>query len=267
MNKISLSVIVSLIISIVLCVLMPVLGFVFSKIKYKKIAKPFFLGALAFFISQIALRLPILQIILPKFSWYGAFSVNHPVLYCLFLGLSAGVFEETARFIFLKGFFKKGLRFGDGIAFGIGHGGIEVILITVISLINTLVCVFAINNGTLNSLMASSPQAQIDSTSMALYNLSELSIFMGVVERISAMAMHIGMTMIIVVGINKSKSFLYLLAAIFVHCIIDTLCGILPMLGINGWLLEGVLAIFAIALIAYTVFAKKHNFDEKGVKL
>lgn len=231
---------------------------VFTQIKYKKTVKPFFLGALAFFVSQIILRIPLIKLVLPQFDWYNIFVAQHYYIYCIFLGLSAGIFEEVARFVVVKLFLKNNQRFGDGIAFGIGHGGIEAIIIAGLSLINTLVLVLALNNGNLEALLTGLTQAQIDSIFVSLYNLDGITVLLGGIERILAMTMHIGMTMIIFTGFRKNKQIKYLIISILVHGLIDTAVGILPRFGIDVIMLEAVIAIFAVALLIYTIWSKKH---------
>ena len=51
-----------------------------------------------------------------------------PVLWALVLGLFPGVFEETGRFIAFKTVLKNRRNRETSISYGIGHGGIEVIL-------------------------------------------------------------------------------------------------------------------------------------------
>lgn len=54
--------------------------------------KSYFCGALVFIISQIFLRIPIIQNIMPKMDWYITMSIFNPIIYCLFLGITAGIY-------------------------------------------------------------------------------------------------------------------------------------------------------------------------------
>lgn len=263
MSPIKDSVIVCLGLGLAGCILLPIFGLVFAQRKYSRALKPFFLGMLAFFISQILLRLPLIQVFLPQFGWYQTFSASSPVLYCLFLGLTAGVFEETARFFLLKFGFKRNLRFGDGIAFGLGHGGIEALFLTAASLANLLFYALAINNGSFATVTDGAGQAQADQIALTLYNLDGLSVWAGVTERVLAMTAHVGMTMLVVTGLYQKKSKIYFPFAIGVHAAVDTLCGVLPLFGLPVWAVEGVLALCAGLLLFYTVRLKKHIFDTK----
>ncbi|MDR0538038.1 MAG: YhfC family intramembrane metalloprotease [Tannerellaceae bacterium] len=57
----------------------------------------------------------------------------------------AGLFEETARFISFKILKKKYNGIGTGLAYGIGHGGIEAVLLAGLSMIVSIVFCIMIN--------------------------------------------------------------------------------------------------------------------------
>ena len=81
---------------------------------------PLALGFVSFFVSQMILRIPLLQL-LNAAGALNAIAAN-TVLYAVVVGgLSAGLFEETAR---LGGAaILKGQRsYKDMISFGLGHG-------------------------------------------------------------------------------------------------------------------------------------------------
>ena len=59
----------SLIIGMVICYGLPVAGLVILVRKKKGTGKAFCWGALAFVVSQLLIRIPILQLALPQFTW------------------------------------------------------------------------------------------------------------------------------------------------------------------------------------------------------
>ncbi|NCB50949.1 MAG: YhfC family intramembrane metalloprotease [Clostridia bacterium] len=259
MNPIPVSTITGLIISLVVCFALPVGGYIWSRKSFGKITKPFIFGMLAFFVSQILLRIPALQYLMPQFSWYTAFAVGHPYLYGFFLAFTAGVFEEAARYLAVRFFLKKNRGFGDGIAFGFGHGGIEAILITGLSLINFTIYSFAINNGTFQSLLAAATEAQRDYISATLYNLSFMDALLGGVERVFAVAAHVGLTIIVFRGFSVGKPGRYLVYAIAAHAALDFAAVALQQAGAGSYLIEAVVAAFAIASVIYIIWAKRHT--------
>lgn len=257
-------VIASLIISIAICAALPAGGLIVAQKRYQKASKPFFLGMLAFFLSQIVLRLPALQLLLPRFGWYTAMASRHVFLYAAFLALTAGLFEETARFLILKRFFRRGLRFGDGIAMGLGHGGLEAVLITALPLVNSLLYALAINEGTFDALMIGVPQAQRDGIAISLYNLTGFTALLGGAERIFAVCIHTGMTMLAASGLQRRRPLWGLLAAIAAHTFVNAVCAMLPLLGAGALAIEGACAVFAALAVTYTLWAKRHINWRKG---
>src|SRR5690625_7645042 len=88
---------------------------------YKKRYIPFGLGILAFVVSQVLLRIPLMQYIGQNSASYSMFSVTQPVLFSIVIGLSAGVFEGLARFISMRFLIiQRDLELG--FVFGAGHG-------------------------------------------------------------------------------------------------------------------------------------------------
>ncbi len=94
---------------------------------WKKRYIPYMLGVLAFVVSQILIRIPILNYVNGTSTNFQMFSVMQPVLFVLLLSLSAGIFEEIARFIAMR-YFMKQRDWQSGFLFGAGHGGIEAVL-------------------------------------------------------------------------------------------------------------------------------------------
>lgn len=240
-----------------ICFILPIIACVFLQSKYKKVIKPFLLGALAFFIAQIVLRIPIINNLLPSFFWYNVFQIKYPYLYWIFLGLTAGIFEEVFRLIIIKMFMKKNHRFVDSISFGLGHGAIEAMIITGLSNINLLIFSIMINNGTLFSNNINLPQATLDSIYYQCTYLTGLDVILGGIERIIAMGIHIGLTVLIFEGVIKKKSFKYLIYAILIHVAIDSSIGFMSqMFGLSALTMEIVFGLISFALMFYVFKAK-----------
>ena len=120
---------------ILVCFLMPILLTICLSRKQKGLWVSFVVGMLAFVISQMVLRLPLLSIMTQQRS-ISLFTLKHPVLYILILAFTAGLFEETARLIGFQCIKKKHASIYDAFAFGLGHGGIEAMLLIGIPLLS-----------------------------------------------------------------------------------------------------------------------------------
>ena len=92
----------------------------------------FVLGILSFVLSQPVLRIPLINWLGNHWEWLMTLPYVSRAGYYGMLAVTAGLFEETARWI---GFSlirrKKGdLVWRDGLAFGLGHGGAEAVWIS-----------------------------------------------------------------------------------------------------------------------------------------
>jgi len=260
------SVIVACAISLVICFAMPIGSLLVMSSRKHRIVRPFFVGALTFVLSQVVTRIPLITFVLPTMNWYIRLSLD-PVANGLFLGFTAGLFEEFGRFLLIRLLLKKNRRYVDGIAFGLGHGGIEAILITGVSLLNLLVLFISINSGTFDALMARTNAATANAVYQQCLAATPLNMALAGIERILAVILHIGLTMIVMTGIKIGKPWRFLAAAILVHTLIDAAAVILPALtSITTVGLELAVAAFTVPLIAYTVLVKRtyDRLDMKG---
>ncbi len=118
-------IIVTSIVGVLGMVILPiVLGFWLTR-KFKLSWKLFFAGAATFIASQI-LHIPILYGLTALFkngtlpnppeAWAAIFNA-------VLLGLAAGIFEETARWVLYKFILKNNRTWNEGVLVGAGHGG------------------------------------------------------------------------------------------------------------------------------------------------
>lgn len=203
--------IAGLIFCVIVCFAAPIGGLVLCVRKKKGSGKAFFIGAAAFIVSQVCVRIPILQLVLPQYAWFAVMQLD-PWAYGLFLGLSAGIFEEAARWVCIR-FFMKGQRaLTHGLAFGLGHGGIEAMIIVGV---NAVVCLGMLLGG-----------------QGALLPLGAWDGFLAGGERLYAIAFHVGASLLVLSGIRGGKTIRYLVSAIALHGIMDAAIVILP--GVYG---------------------------------
>lgn len=244
-------------VGLALCVLPALIGFLILQIKQKRCVLPFVIGMAAFVVSQILLRMPLLSR-LPQFGWYVDLSINHYYGYWIFLGLTAGLFEETARWVCLRFFLKKRNRYVDGLSFGLGHGGIEAVLIVGISYLNNLiVSVVWAAGGDLTKTFGI-PEAEAGTIAVTFASLGFGDIIIGGVERVLALMMHLGFTMLIFYGVRKGQSVRYWIAAILAHGFVDASIGFWQAAGVQGMALEGILAVYALLLFGWVIWCRKH---------
>ena len=182
------------------------------------------IGAGTFLLFALVLESILHQLVLK--GPHGSDILGNTLLYALYGGLAAGVFEETGRFLSMKFLMKKEpSKPLPGIAYGVGHGGAEMLIIFGITMINNLVISALINSGQADAIFAKVPeeaagqlQAQLDQ----LQTLGAGTLLIGLWERFSALILHLGLSMLVWVAVRKGGKWLWLFpAAIIIHAIVD----------------------------------------------
>ena len=123
--------------------------------------KLFGVGVLTFIGSQI-FHIPAVSGLTRAFSTGLLPNVSisfAPYFNAIVLGLLAGIFEETARWIGYKILKKKADSFGAALTLGAGHGGIEAIIIGV-SVLATLISMLALQSS--DAALSALPSGQAD---------------------------------------------------------------------------------------------------------
>ena len=182
------------------------------------------IGAGTFILFALVLESILHQLVLK--GPHGSDILGNTLLYALYGGLAAGVFEETGRFLSMKFLMKKEpSKPLPGIAYGVGHGGAEMLILFGITMINNIVISALINSGQADAIFAKVPeeaagqlQAQLDQ----LQTLGAGTLLIGLWERFSALILHLGLSMLVWVAVRKGGKWLWLFpAAIVLHAIVD----------------------------------------------
>ena len=182
-------------------------------------------------------------------------------VYAIYGGICAGVFEEVGRLLAMKFLMKKNLNKENAIMYGIGHGGIEAVLIVGLSMFSNLVTSIMINSGqfevALNTLDAATRSATIEQLS-ALWTTEPYMFFMGGIERISAFSLHICLSYLVYKK-KKNSKMVYFYLAIFLHFVVDAATVLLSKT-VPIPVLE---ALLLISVLAVCVFVRKDYADGK----
>ena len=214
------------------------------------------LGAVAFFASsQVLEKIVHLLVLHPQKDGTVPLMSENPLLYVIYGISMAAIFEETARLIFFKWLEKKRtLEDSDALAYGLGHGGLELIYIGIASLLNLFILFSAVEsqNPAIMQLLPESTLATIN-------NLAAWQIYLLGLERILALLLQVGLTFWVYQAVRQKK-WIYLVAAYGLHALFD----LAPSLSQVGWisnplLVEGLLAVEVIIFIYFTktIFYKK----------
>ena len=214
------------------------------------------LGAVAFFASsQVLEKIVHLLVLHPQKDGTVPLMSENPLLYVIYGISMAALFEETARLIFFKWLEKKRtLEDSDALAYGLGHGGLELIYIGIASLLNLFILFSAVESQNSNIM-----QLLPESTLATINNLAAWQIYLLGLERILALLLQVGLTFWVYQAVRQKK-WIYLVAAYGLHALFD----LAPSLSQVGWLsnpllVEGLLAVEVIIFIYFTksIFYKK----------
>ena len=205
-------------------------------------------GALTFIASQLA-RLPFLYVLSLLLTPLVRLATDSPAVFwinLLVLSLTAGLFEETARWLMLQRFATAARGWRNAVMFGAGHGGIEAILLVGGSTIWGIVLLQLGDN-----LMAQTQSvqervtmgAQLD----ALYALRWWHTALVVWERVAAVTFHIGAAVVVMQTVLTGRRIWWAIAVVG-HALFNA--AVLAALQLGGpiWA-ELVGTLFALAAV------------------
>lgn len=225
-----------LIVSLLICFGIPIGGFIYFKRKRDGYGRLFLIGVVTFVVSQIILRIPLLAI-LSEVNWFISFQLQSPFLFLFVVGgISAGIFEEVARYIGLRIGYKKRWRFMDAVALGLGHGGIEAILLVGI---NHIAIVFLFDD-------------------ISAYSNE---ILLASFERLFLMVAHIAFTIILLYFMKKSP-LLAIAVATIAHAIYN-FTAVAVMTTTQNLILTLLTIIGLTCILAFICYKIKDRFDEE----
>lgn len=215
---------------------------------------PLALGFVSFFISQMVLRIPLLQLLTAT----GALSAldANTVVYALVVGgLSAGLFEETAR-LAGAGILKGQRSYRDMISFGLGHGLCEVMLLTGMTHVNNLLVCAALSDpaGPLGAILTGVDAVLLDQIVAQLVAATPWMVALGLVERVSAVLFHLFATCLVFGAVVRRRPVLYF-AAVGAHTLFNFAAVLLAGYGLL--VTEAVLLAAGLAMGGYVLAARR----------
>ena len=189
-------------------------------------------------------------------SLLGQMLIASPIILVLVLALRAGLVEEFGRFIAFKFFLKRSKTIGNGLMYGVGHGGMEVLLVYTLAMVSNLVFIVMVNTGSMDMLAALAPDQTeaLDAAVVALRDTSPLMLSVGLVERVAAMILHISLSVIVFCAVRQKK-WLYLVLAIVLHTLADSSIVLYITGTLNLWGLEAIIMAMSLvtAIIAWLI--------------
>lgn len=214
------------------------------------------MGAAIFILTQLLIRIPLLAYLSGR-PWFRTLSEDSIFFSAVIIGgLTAGIFEECGRYLGFRLFLKRELSWGNGLAYGLGHGGIESIILVGLAYINNIVISLMINSGAFEQFAAPRLGESASLIKSQLVNLTP-SIFLAAgVERFLTLIIHIALSLIVLYAVKQRRP-VFLLTAVLLHTVLNAGAVYLQDAGADFRLIELFIAVFAAAAFCLIVQARK----------
>ncbi len=190
--------------------------------------KIWLIGASIFIISQI-FHIPFNQFLLNPLlvkMQSSAHGLPGQLIVALLLGLSAGVFEETARYGMYRWWLKVARTWRNSVLAGAGHGGIEAIILGILVMVGFIQLV-AYRNVDLSAFNLTYEQLSIAQQQIQSYwNLPWYYALMGALERAFTIPFHIAASVLVLQVFTRQpgrQRLGWLGLAIIYHTMMDAL--------------------------------------------
>lgn len=206
-------------------------------------------GALVFIVSQ-GIRLPLLYGLTALLAGKDVMSKEAAVIFnIVFLSVTAGIFEESGRWLGYRFLVRDARTWEDGVTYGAGHGGGEAIILgglAGLAVIN-MVLLQSMDLSTLP--LTADQQAQTAASVAAFWSAPWYMSLLGAVERVFALCLHISLS-VMVLQCFVRKNWLWWLAAIAWHGLANII-GV----GLAQWLgpVEGEAGLAVVAVISLAI--------------
>jgi uncharacterized membrane protein YhfC len=205
----------------ILIITLPIALGIYLERKFQLGWRLWWIGAATFIVSQVGhipfnIGLTALfkrgYLPTPPESWTLVFNAT-------ILGLSAGLWEELARYATFRWWAKEARSWRKGVVLGAGHGGIEAILVGVVILVN-LFYLMAIRNVDLTSLVPPDQLALAQKAIAGYWATPWYLIFLSALERTLALPVQICFSVLVLqTFIRRQSRWIYL--AIGYHALVD----------------------------------------------
>lgn len=147
----------------------------------------------------------------------------------LLLGLSAGLFEELARYLGFRYWLKDRRSWRQALMVGAGHGGVESILLGLL-VIYGLIQALALRGADLSQVLPADQIALAEIQLQAFWSAPWYDAILGAVERAATICFHLSASLLVARAFTH-RSLLWLLLAIGWHTLVDALA----VFGIQTW--------------------------------
>jgi len=209
------------------------------------------LGATVFVLFALVLEGAMHWYVLKHNPGTAAWMRDHWWGFAIYACAAAALFEETGRFLALRFFAKRTDDAGAAVAYGIGHGGAEALIVGAFSQIVALVLAAMMNAGSLVSTFGHKlPAAAVAKMQSALAGLSFETAVLGGLERFWALLLQIGFSLLVWRAVTR-RDLRWLLAAMAAHAGIDSVAAAAQRGQISLAVTEAIVSAVGVVLLVF----------------
>lgn len=229
-----------------LMIAMPIGLTIYLTRKFKQGWRLFWIGAATLIFSQV-LHIPFNALVGPVFDQFGFIAlpvVLQNVILSVFLGLSAGLFEELSRYAMYRWWAKDARSWGKGLLAGAGHGGSEAIILGLLVLYGYVQMIIV--RGMDISTLVTPEKVELAKAQIQAYWSAPLYMTMlGALERLFTIPLHLACSVLVLQAFTRKK-FWWAGLAILYHALADGVAVFVSQIGFSALAIEGIIGIFAI---------------------
>lgn len=227
--------------------------------RYRVSWRFFLYGALVFLVTQILVRIPLVQG--AQFLLREQLQGSEVFLYAwlALLALTAGIFEEGGRWLGYRFLIKKDFTWEKGLMYGAGHGGLESMLLVGGLALLGLVNIIAISATDFSQMNLPPDQlAQIEIARQQIAAMDWWMPLLGAYERFVTIFFQIAMSILVLqVFVRGSLKWLWL--AIALHALVDFAAVVLVRFVGPVWTEVAITLTLPLSFFIIAYFRPKEN--------
>jgi ABC-2 type transport system permease protein len=164
------------------------------------------------------------------------------------LGLTAGLTEELARAVGYA-IVRRARRYDDAVMMGLGHGGIEAMIIGVL-VAASVSSLWLMQAGVLPEIELTAEQSAALSQQLELITGSPMLAFLPLLERLIALTLQVSLSIIVLLAFVR-RNWLYVVMAVVVHAAVDFVAVLATEQLQDPWLVEALIAVLVLPVAYY----------------
>lgn len=245
--------------AVALMILIPIVFFVYWRLKHKDRTNLAYLfaGAAGFLVFSRVLEQSIHFFCILTDNPVSRFINGSTAAFVVYGALMAGLFEEFGRYFVLNYFMRKNRTRENAVLCGIGHGACEVLLVMIPAMVTYLAAAVVFSSGDIENALKTMEITE-ETAPVALPTVMAAAGFdygmaaLNVLERLLAMLLHVGLTVIVAYGV-RSEKIVFLPAAILLHALTDSFAALYQRGAMPLWAVELWTAVWAAAAVFIAV--------------